>query len=50
MIVDALLFAAATLRRAALESGMTDMRVDGLRKALAGITSFEEVMRVAGAG
>ena len=42
---------AASLRRAAIESaGMEEMRRDGLRKALAGITSFEEVMRVAGAG
>jgi general secretion pathway protein E len=41
---------AASLRRAAVESaGMEEMRRDGLRKALAGVTSFEEVMRVAGA-
>jgi general secretion pathway protein E len=36
------------LRQAALDAGMTDMRVDGLRKALAGVTSLDEVLRVTG--
>ena len=41
---------ADTLRELAEREGMTDMRVDGLRKALAGQTSIEEVERVTQAG
>ncbi|MBV8168343.1 MAG: type II/IV secretion system protein, partial [Alphaproteobacteria bacterium] len=39
---------APSLRAAAAASGMTDLRTDGLKKALAGITSLEEVLRVTG--
>ena len=39
---------APTLRTAALAAGMREMRSDGFRKALAGITSLEEVLRVTG--
>ena len=38
----------AELRQAAIESGMATMLQDGLRKAMDGITSIEEVMRVLG--
>jgi len=38
---------ADTLRGIALEHGMTDMLMDGLRKVLAGQTTIEEVERVA---
>jgi general secretion pathway protein E len=34
------------LERLAIEEGMTSMKTDGLRKALAGITTIEEVTRV----
>jgi general secretion pathway protein E len=37
---------ADTLHRIAIDEGMTDMRSDGLRKALAGMTTIEEVERV----
>jgi len=37
---------ADTLRQLAQQEGMIDMRSDGLRKALAGLTSLEEVERV----
>jgi general secretion pathway protein E len=40
---------APALRAAAAAAGMRDMRTDGFRKALAGITSLEEVLRVTGA-
>jgi len=40
---------APALRAAAAAAGMQDMRTDGFRKALAGITSLEEVLRVTGA-
>jgi general secretion pathway protein E len=36
-----------TLKQAALESGMHSLKEDGLSKVLAGITSLEEVIRVA---
>jgi type II secretory ATPase GspE/PulE/Tfp pilus assembly ATPase PilB-like protein len=38
----------AAVRSAALRKGMTPLRVDGLRKVAQGITSLEEVQRVAG--
>jgi general secretion pathway protein E len=38
---------ADTLRRIALAHGMVDMRTDGLHKAAAGLTTVEEVERVA---
>ena len=38
---------ADTLRAVALSHGMSTMRTDGLRKALAGLTTVEEVERVA---
>ena len=38
---------ADTLRSIALSQGMNTMRTDGLRKALAGLTTIEEVERVA---
>ncbi len=38
---------ADTLRRIAQQDGMQDMQTDGLRKALAGLTTIEEVERVA---
>ncbi len=34
-----------TIRRAAIEKGMSTLRADGARKVLAGITSIEEVLR-----
>jgi general secretion pathway protein E len=37
---------AHVLKQAAVENGMTTLREDGLRKALAGITTLEEVFRV----
>jgi len=37
---------AGTIRRAALAEGMIPMRDDGCRKALAGLTTIEEVLRV----
>ncbi len=40
---------AQALAREARASGMVDLRTDGLRKALAGTTSLEEVLRVTGA-
>jgi general secretion pathway protein E len=40
---------APALRAAAAAAGMRDMRTDGFRKALAGVTSLEEVLRVTGA-
>ncbi len=36
----------ATVRRAAMASGMLTLRADGARKALAGVTTIEEVIRV----
>ncbi|MCA1981265.1 GspE/PulE family protein [Nocardioides nematodiphilus] len=39
--------AAADLRRTALEQGMVPLREDGFAKVLAGITTLEEVLRVA---
>ncbi|MBI3514394.1 MAG: Flp pilus assembly complex ATPase component TadA [Proteobacteria bacterium] len=41
---------AVALNAAAAAGGMVDMRTDGLRKVLAGVTSLDEVLRVAGAG
>jgi len=37
---------AATIRRAAVESGMLTLRDDGAEKVLAGLTTVEEVVRV----
>jgi general secretion pathway protein E len=37
---------AATIKKAALEQGMRSLRASGLAKALQGITTLEEVMRV----
>ncbi|MCH9670907.1 MAG: type II secretion system protein GspE, partial [Gammaproteobacteria bacterium] len=37
---------AASLKQAAVEEGMTTMYLDGVRKAMAGVTSIEEVVRV----
>jgi general secretion pathway protein E len=37
---------ATEIRRAARKEGMRTMYEDGLRKALAGITTLEEVLRV----
>ncbi len=37
---------AARIREVALETGMISMREEGMRKALEGITTFEEVQRV----
>jgi general secretion pathway protein E len=37
---------ATTIRRAAMEAGMIPMYRDGVRKALRGVTSIEEVVRV----
>lgn len=34
------------VKQAAIEKGMTTLRADGLRKALAGVTSLEEICRV----
>ncbi|QIK39043.1 type II secretion system ATPase GspE [Caldichromatium japonicum] len=39
--------AASEIKRIAIEEGMETMYQDGLRKALAGITTIEEVLRVA---
>ncbi len=39
---------AARIRRLALELKLADMRTDGLRKALAGLTTLEEVERATG--
>jgi type IV pilus assembly protein PilB len=36
---------AAELKRTALQEGMQELRVDGIRKAARGITSIEEVLR-----
>ena len=41
---------ASTLQRIAREGGMLDMRSDGLRKAVNGLTSVEEIERVTQAG
>ena len=38
---------AGAIKKAALESGMTTLRMDGLEKVERGITSLEEVLRVA---
>ena len=38
---------AGVIKKAALESSMTSLRMDGLRKVEEGITSLEEVLRVA---
>ncbi|MBN1435760.1 MAG: Flp pilus assembly complex ATPase component TadA [Sedimentisphaerales bacterium] len=38
---------AGAIKKVAMQSGMTTLRMDGLRKAEAGVTSLEEVMRVA---
>ena len=38
---------AGAIKKAALEGGLTTLRMDGLRKVEAGITSLEEVLRVA---
>jgi general secretion pathway protein E len=40
---------APALRAAAAGAGMVDMRADGLRKVLAGVTALDEVLRVTGA-
>ncbi|HUK61558.1 MAG TPA: GspE/PulE family protein [Stellaceae bacterium] len=40
---------AQTVAREAAAAGMADLRTDGLTKALAGMTSLEEVLRVTGA-
>ncbi len=37
---------ANTIQRTAIEAGMTTMQEDGLRKAVQGVTSIEEVLRV----
>jgi general secretion pathway protein E len=37
---------AATIRRAAVDSGMLTLRDDGAEKVLAGVTTVEEVVRV----
>ena len=45
-----LIFSAATstdIRKAAISQGMTTLYVDGIRKAMAGVTTLEEVYRVA---
>ena len=39
---------AATLRGLARDQGMTSLRADGWRKVQAGMTTVEEVLRVAG--
>lgn len=47
--IQKMIFAKATatsLRRYARECGMRSLREDGLRKAIAGVTTLEEVMRV----
>ncbi len=38
---------AGAIKKAALETGMTTLRMDGLRKVEEGVTSLEEVLRVA---
>jgi type IV pilus assembly protein PilB len=38
------------IRRAAVREGMTTVEADGVRKAAAGITTFEEVRRVLSLG
>ena len=38
----------AALRRAARDAGMVEMRLDGMHKALAGETTLDEILRVAG--
>ncbi len=45
-----LIFSAATtteIRKAAISQGMTTLYVDGIRKAMRGVTTLEEVYRVA---
>jgi general secretion pathway protein E len=37
---------AATLRKAAIKAGMRSMQADGIQKALAGLTTADEVLRV----
>jgi general secretion pathway protein E len=37
---------AGTIKKVALEAGMQTLRMDGARKALAGITTISEVLRV----
>src|SRR5690606_39626510 len=37
---------AGTVKKAAITEGMTTLRDDGIAKVLAGLTSFDEVMRV----
>lgn len=37
---------AGTIKRQALETGMQTLRMDGVRKVLAGITTVAEVLRV----
>jgi len=37
---------AGAIKKKALESGMQTLRMDGARKALAGITTIPEVLRV----
>ena len=37
---------AGTIKKLALESGMQTLRMDGARKAIAGITTISEVLRV----
>jgi general secretion pathway protein E len=39
---------AATIKRAAMKSGMRTLREDGIRKVRMGITTIEEVLRVTG--
>ena len=36
------------IKKAAMEKGMVPLRQDGIEKALAGVTTLEEVKRVAG--
>jgi general secretion pathway protein E len=36
------------LRRCARDAGMIEMRLDGMRKALDGATTIEEILRVTG--
>jgi len=40
--------AITTLKAAAMRKGMTPLRVDGLQKVARGITSLDEIQRVAG--
>ena len=45
-----LIFSGATsteIRKAAINQGMTTLYVDGIRKAMSGVTTLEEVYRVA---